>query len=519
MRRVTGACLFLALAGLAIPVLVAPVPPLIDFPNHLARLWLLAGGAAVAPLDTMYAPSWTASTNVATDLLATLANTQTVTAYARFLVLAAALLPPLGAVLLNRRLFGGLSWVQVAFPALAWSTTMLIGLLNFQIGLGLALMAAALDLGLQRFGATPRLLVRAALGCMLILVHVFAAGFYAALLTAMAFGFRPVWRSTAAWANAAAAALASLGVPVLLFLLFGAAIPSGLPAGTYPLWGGDFILNKQLVAVSPFYSYDIRFDLLFFALLWLVLRAGAGAGWFRHRGMTAAGLALATIGLVIPSTVDGTPLIDYRFPIMALFTLAAGWRPAPGPSRFAPVLLLALCLTRDGAIAAIWSARQADVRAVERALTQVPAGARVLPAFRCCAPPGGQPYGRLIRANMGTFGQLPALAVPERHAFIPNLFAIPGRHPLRVLPAYADIAVIEGPPAPVGLLRIDPSRLGFALRYLRQWRRTFDYMLVLNADALDPEAEDTLPELDLLADEGFARLYRINGPAHVTPGR
>ncbi len=503
-------CLLLALATLAVPVLVAPIPPLIDFPNHYARMWLLAGGAANPPLATMYAPSWTASTNVGTDLLASLASPGSVLMLARVFVFAAAALPPLGAVILNRALFGGTSWWQVAFPAFAWSTTMLIGLLNFQIGLGLALLAAAVDPALQRTGALPRLLIRITLGCALMLMHLFATGFYAALLTGIAFGIRPAWRGAAAWARAGAAVLGGLGIPVLLFLLFGAHIPSGLPEGVYPVWGGDFLLNKQLVAVSPFYSYDIRADLLFFALLWFVLRASAGQGWMQHRGLSAAALALTVIGFAIPSTIDGTPLIDYRFPIMALLTLAAAWRPVAGPARLAPVLLLALCLVRTGAIASIWSARQADVQAVERALATVPAGARVLPAFRCCAPPGGEPYGRLVRANMGTFGHLPALAVTERHAFIPNLFAIPGRHPLRVLPPWSSMSVIEGPPAPVALLTMDPARLTFALSYLRRWRTQFDYMLVLNADATDPHAEDSLPELTLLDDEGFARLYAIH---------
>lgn len=510
-RDWTPLCVALAFAALAGPVIVARIPPLIDFPNHLARMWLLAGGADISPLDAMYARSWSASTNIGTDLLAAFAGTEWVITLARSFVFVAAILPPLGAVMLNRRLFGGASWWHAAFPAFAWSLTMLTGFLNFQIGLGLALAAAALDPGSGGLGrgGLRRDVLRVGLGALLMVVHVFAAGFYAALLSGLAFGLRPAWRSRAAWLCAGRASLASLGMPAALFLTFGAQIPSGLPANVYPRWGGDFVLDKLLVLLSPFHSYDIRADVLFFGLLWLSIRAAARGGWLVHRGLGAVALTLGVIGLVIPSTIDGTPLIDYRFPIMALLTMAAALRPVRTRAPVAALLLLMLGLCRTGAVGAIWMARQADVASVERALRPVPAGAAVLPAFRCCAPGEPAPLGRFVRVNMGTFGHLPALAVIERHAFIPNLFAIPGRHPLRVLPPWSEMAVIEGPPMPVSLLRSDPARLGFAVHYAREWRRRFDFVLVLQADGTDPLDETALPELHLVSDEGFARLYRV----------
>src|SRR5262245_36528007 len=73
VRRLTALLFVVAFAGLALPVWLVDVPPLLDYPNHLVRLWLIAGGAQIAPLSKMYAVSWgSAHTNVGIDYLGAL---------------------------------------------------------------------------------------------------------------------------------------------------------------------------------------------------------------------------------------------------------------------------------------------------------------------------------------------------------------------------------------------------------------------------------------------------------------
>ena len=58
-----------------------------------------------------------------------------------------------------------------------------------------------------------------------------------------------------------------------------------------------------------------------------------------------------------------------------------------------------------------------------------------------------------------------------------------------------------------------PIELGAATPdpYLKDWRAKFDYVLLLNADlpARQGFDADALVHLELVADRGFARLYRI----------
>ena len=46
IRLLLGLCL----AGLALPIMAVPMPLLLDYPNHVARIWLLSGGLDRGPM-------------------------------------------------------------------------------------------------------------------------------------------------------------------------------------------------------------------------------------------------------------------------------------------------------------------------------------------------------------------------------------------------------------------------------------------------------------------------------------
>jgi hypothetical protein len=217
----------------------------------------------------------------------------------------------------------------------------------------------------------------------------------------------------------------------------------------------------------------------------------------------------------------GTGWIDVRFSVMAALTLMVALRPEL-PRRWAPALaaaMLALGLARTGFVAAVWQAREADVRSVERALRPVPAGAAVLP-LQFAGWPQDAPLGRFFRDGQPTYGHLAALAVPWRHAFVPTVFTARGKQPLSVRPPWDEIAVPEGPvPTAHALLRweIPGQNYPATAPYLAHWRDRFDHVLLLNADMPDKLGPVALPpELELVADEGFARLYLVRRDAAGT---
>ena len=88
------------------------MPPLLDYPNHLARAVVLAAGASDPILSRMYAPHWAIIPNLGTDLvLPPLLHLLPVHLAGRIVVGIAILLPVLGTLAYSRAVFGfALAW-------------------------------------------------------------------------------------------------------------------------------------------------------------------------------------------------------------------------------------------------------------------------------------------------------------------------------------------------------------------------------------------------------------------------
>ncbi|MXP62855.1 hypothetical protein E0493_05760 [Roseomonas sp. M0104] len=535
--------LALGVVALALPVLTTPIPPLLDYPNHLARLWLEAGGAAEPPFDRIYAVDLASvRTNIGIDLLAAwVGPLLPIERFGQLLVLAAVVLPPLGAALLNRAVFRGSHWWQVGFPLLAWNWTLIAGFLNFQIGLGLALLAAAADAALsRRAGPAGMFLLRAAFAVLLLLTHAFAALFYAGLLAALALGGGWDFLLSRARLVQGAWRVALAVLPVALLVVLAGLSAPALPGAqedpsTQTSWEGGFSLYHKLVTLfSAIGAHKAVYDVLCvgpFAVLalWALARRRLRV----HAGLLLAAVAFLVLTFAVPPKVAGTYFVDARFPLMMVLTGAAALRPdlvAPAwpRRRAAEALLAGMLLVLVGARAAwvgsVWHERQADVAALRRALAPVEPGRAVLQVTHAMSGPARRtaPRGRYYGGSGPMlYEHLPALAVPWQHAFVPILFASRGKQPLRVLPPWDEIAGPDNTTA-VSVHRLadaEHAALPPNTDYVRAWRTRFDYVLVLNADQPDSEGPVAIPAgLELVADEGFARLYRVHPPAGAAPG-
>ena len=61
--------LLAAVAVLITPLFLVDVPPLLDYPNHLSRAWVLAKGSSDPVLSRIYEPHWTIIPNLASDIV------------------------------------------------------------------------------------------------------------------------------------------------------------------------------------------------------------------------------------------------------------------------------------------------------------------------------------------------------------------------------------------------------------------------------------------------------------------
>ncbi len=522
----------LALAALLVPVLVAPIPPLLDYPNHLSRIWLLGGGAEMAPVSGMYRVTWDTLTNIGIDLLAVLLTRlfdyETV---GRIFVAAAALLVPLGGVLLWKAVHNRVHFWQLSFVLFAWGGGLLSGFLNFEIGLGLAMLAAAFDPALARRGILSLTAVRIFCAALLILVHVFAFAFYAALLCAMClgpeFGAFTQRKAVSRVARSLIVAAATLAVPAVLILVLGPSLPGGPSGNTLLTVWSDFRAGFAHLRAAPadklkasfvsIRTYANWLDGLALAMLVLpVLGSLALRRLAVHAGMLLVSLGLLACYVTFPAFLAATDAIDVRFAFMTPLVLLVGLRPdLPSRAAYAAAIsLLVVSSLRTGVMAWVWHERQADVAALSRALALVPQGAAILPLEHDAQGATGGPIGRYTTMHAPSYRHLPTLALPWRQAFVPTLFAFRGKQPIMILPPWDTISEPNGGFLAHVQALVDPALFAIALKgapYLEAWRERFDFALVVNADMPDEDGPIVLPpELELLSDQGFAQLYRIH---------
>ncbi len=511
--------------AMALPTLVNGMPPILDYPNHLVRFWLLAGGAAHPPLSRVFAPDWGHSaTNIATDVFATLADLILPADITGRLVLTlAALLPVAGMVLLSRKLFGQWSYWHIWMGLAAWPLVLLTGFMSLELAFGVALIAIWCDLVLLRSKPVPAVARQIGLCLVVILFHPFGLLFYLVVTAGLAVGTTGFdIRDRSACFEAAKRLFWAWLPPVVALLLTGLRMLFGrgeddaggglpMPVWDEPPWQ-DLPGHVFHALTGALRSYNTGVDLVFVALLCLPVVVALVFKTIRaHIGLSIAAILLFLISIVAPQGIGSTSMVDIRLWSMTLLLAPIAVLPVMPLGRRATMALYILALTVIGArslwLTTVWHDRQSDMQSLYRALDSLPPGARLLPAM--VADDGdAEPTGRFLADLTPTYAHLPTLAVLRRHAYVPTVFAQAGKQPLRVLPPFDETHEVSGGlPATVSDLKTHNTAVD---GFLEHWEDDFDYVLLLNAD-ITPKA--TIDGACLVTDQGFARLYRIAKPA------
>jgi hypothetical protein len=523
--------LMIALASVVVPVLLVRLPALWDYPNHLVRYWILLGQAEGTPVAAMYRPDWSlARTNIGADLLAVaIGRALSFEAVNPVLVSLAVLILPVGAIALNRAVFGGWHFWQVGIVVFTWNFILVAGLLSYQIALGIALLAATVDLGLQRMPVAARWLLRLGFAAVILTVHVFGLLFFLMLLVAIEIGSRPpALREPKAWLQLIGRLIPAGIVCTIPLAILVLTAPS-LPGAHERAGGGHFLatafhfhsllsLDRLLVLLTPLRTYSLIADLLTVVVVLGLLFYALARGKARlHAGLFGMGVIVLICSQFMPFAAFGTHLLDTRLPVMAALMMASGFRPViaetPRGRTIAVAATLLLVLSRSVHIGYIWIDRQADVRSVEAATATMQPGAAVL-----LAENDPNTWERWMQAPIGRYSAGATLyrhtattIVMSRHAFVPTIFTAAGKQPLRVLPPWTELAVPEGGIPSVDHLDDPRMAAQSEYAYLTDWRRRFDYLLLVNADLPHRgRAIEQVPGISLVSDQGFARLYRID---------
>ena len=175
--------LLVMFAGLLVPILLVEVPPLTDYPNHLARSYVLAYGQERPIVNQMVVADWKIVPNLAIDLiLPPLLRIFPVLVAGRIVLALCLLIPTSGAVALSYAYFRRRSFFQIGAGFVAFNALLLLGLINFQISIGVALWGAAGWIFFSKRFPALTCATGIPIAIVVFFLHVFGFLFYAVLI-------------------------------------------------------------------------------------------------------------------------------------------------------------------------------------------------------------------------------------------------------------------------------------------------------------------------------------------------
>jgi len=464
------------LAVVSVPVFSTVLPPLVDYPNHLARMHLLAEGG-----NQFYAVRWAPLPNLAEDLIVpALAHLMPLDLAGKiFLVITFGLIAG-GTLWLNRVVSGGWRWWGLLGFLLLYDRILLWGSLNYLFGLGVAICGVALWLGLEERRAA-RMLVGSAIALACFFSHIAALGVYAlailgvelspALSLLRAGRYRDLTRRIAF-------AVAPFALPAILFLFCQPAAEGGVVTFTQ-IW------RKADLLFSIFDNYSRPFDVACFALFTALLGALA---WCRRLGIAPRlGWALAIVFvayMLLPSQMASGSGVDRRLPVAILLLLVGASAPRlpRRPAIAVSMAIFAVFIARMAVIEGVWLKAGRLYAADIAAIDSLPEGAKLAVAY----PDRETNAGGIPQLHVAT------LAVARRDAFVPTIFAYASQQPLALRPPYAALAGATSPSwIWDGFVAGDETARAAALVALRH----YDFIVFADRDPFAVRPSDCLTPL------------------------
>lgn len=417
----------------AVPVSLGTILPLVDYPNHLARMYLLTHLPSSPTLQTFYAIDWHPVPNLAMDaVVPLLSRIVPLVSAGKIFVLLTFLLLAGGAAGLHRVLFGRWTlWPCLAF-LLLYNRVLLWGFLNYLFGIGLALCGFAAWVALRERHWAIRIAVGTVFALATYFSHLAAYGVLGLLVVGYEAG--ALWRRRAQLAECAVAlVVAGLPfIPALVVLAGSASALSGQISFGSP-W------RKLDMPFSIFDNYSRPFDVACFVIAVVGLVVAFRRRWIRLEPSMALPLLLLGLAfLALPSQLFTASGADHRLPLVLALVLvgATSWvEPRPRTERRFLACAGLLFIVRLGVVAANWHASDRDYGEILAAFDGIPVGSRIAVAYP----------GTAIHAGGTPLVHLPVWAIAEREAFATTLLASPAQQPVVFQPRYRELADLLPP--------------------------------------------------------------------------
>jgi hypothetical protein len=488
-RSVAIVVFALLAAASLLPVLLTPIPAMVDYPNHLARMYILSQNGT-PDANPYYEVAWALYPNLAMDLLvpqmARLIGVENAT---RLFLLLSQLLIVGGALMLERVVKGRVHLAGFAALMFLYCLPFTWGFVNFEFGLGVALCGVAVYLMFAERAWPVRFVVHAVFVAALFTAHFFALGVYGATL-----GFYELWRAYDRKVPYREALLQLVLLAIPAVALFGI---MQLTAGSIGSEGTSWFFEFKpiwLFRIMNGYNLSVSAASALALMAALFVAARRGVLKLEPAGMWLA-IGFALLYLAIPSRLLGTSFADLRV-IPAAALILPAFCSLSLPSRrwnmAALAVVSAITLANLAVVFVVWLPYRANYASIIASFHKIDRGSKVL--IGGSGEGEDPPFNDLRQYPMF---YAPTLAVHYANAFVPNFFTAVGKQPVQARAVVQRLAIPEGGPVPMRVLaaiaagRTSPDIPSF----IRTWTQDYDYLYLLGPQGANPLPE-RLEELD-----------------------
>ncbi|MGH6889417.1 MAG: hypothetical protein ACREHF_09495 [Rhizomicrobium sp.] len=509
--RWPAAAIALCAVIFALPVFIAPMPAMPDYPAHLATFYLLGGGAKLPLLAHFYRVDWAFVPNLAAEatipFLAPLLGIGRATAL--FLGITVWLWIA-GAAAVQWALFRRVGIAPLFAGFFAYNANFMWGFFNYCFGAGLALLAFAAWIAGENRRRVWHVPALAAAVLVIYFCHAFAAAtllFLIGCYEITALGFRP----------SPIPVLRRLG-PVAL-----ASVPAAVAFIVLKPKGGSGVIGFNLLdtwddrlSAAVQFCFDRPAWLLLGALVVLFASGVWTKRIFIHPRLRFLLVALLFACAFAPEWAMGGWGVDLRLPAVlgTLAFAAAEFRFGPPTTAGLTVGAVAIAIYCSATLTGNWlyyDARFAEFRAATRAL---PSGSKIVTVL------DGDAMGM---ASDQPYWHMAEYAIIDRQAFTPLLFTTVGQHVIRLQPAVERIAARSAEQgSPPDITELDDLSAGNAnddpdisrvFPYLIRFQCHFDTAVVIHLGGKRSPVPDML-ELEHAG--SFFSLYRVRPDENCT---
>jgi len=417
------------------PILLSTVPPLHDYPFHLARSDILASLNASPFLQTYYQQGSFLLPNVGMDVaMIPLTHSMPILLAGRVFLGITLVIMLTGTVALHASLHGRLSVWPLVAAFFLYNWIFLYGFLNYLVGVGLMLWATAGWIALRPRHRIAALIWATVMSLVLLACHLVALGLFAVIIAGI-----ELQRGLGTIRTDRAAAVRDLALAALPFVItlavFAALSPTAQQVNEVITYFGARAW-KPLVAYRTLLTTAGSSDLVMLAPL------VAGVLWalWRRRLQFATPMATACVFLVLtfaamPYTLFDSTFADMRLPIAILLVFIASTN-MTGFSRRTQTIIAACALTlliiRSATIAHAW--RESDAR-----FAPFISAYRLLPDGVTLYTATAGPNPSIVYRNAEGLAlwhpplkHVVSLASLGRDIFVPATWADPYKQPIRV---------------------------------------------------------------------------------------